>query len=195
MKILAYAAAATLTAGTAFAGGLAAPVITAEPVAAAPAAADWTGFYAGLNYGTGTRSIPFDSFDADTFVVETDFDGFGIHAGYLRDFGQYVLGAELDYSAITMGDDADTTDVLRLRGIAGYDLGRVLPYATLGLAKVTTPDDLSDTGIVYGIGVDYLVTERISLGLEYTRMNISEFEGESFDVETDTVRIRASYRF
>lgn len=194
MKILAYAAAATLTAGTAFAGGLAAPVITAEPVIATPAA-DWSGFYAGLNYGTGTRSIPIGSDGPDALVLETDFDGFGIHAGYLRDFGQYVLGAELDYSAITMGDDADTTDVLRLRGIAGYDLGRVLPYASLGLAKVTTPDDLSDTGIVYGIGVDYLVSTRISLGLEYTRMTISEFEDLPIDVETDTLRIRASYRF
>lgn len=189
MKITAYAAAMSLMAGTAFAGGLVDPVV--EPVIVAPVApiavSDWSGFYAGLQFGQGEASYSISD-------ATIDFDAYGLHAGYLFDFGQFVAGAELDYNELD-ADLGEPADLLRLRGRLGYDLGRFLPYATLGAARMSS-GGLSETGVTYGLGADFKVTERISLGAEYSR---NRFDVESPDGEAeasfDFLQLRAAFRF
>lgn len=193
MKLAFATLGASLFAVTAHAGGYVAPVVEPAPAPIVTPVvtnvSDWSGFYAGLQYGQGDADV---SFDGDS--VSNDFDAYGLHAGYNRDFGQFVLGGELDYNRIDL-DDAGEGDLVRLRGRAGYDLGRFLPYVTLGAAHVET-DDLSDTAFTYGIGADFKVTERVTVGAEYTRQ---DFDGvndvSSFDVDTDMVQVRASFRF
>lgn len=190
MKTLLYVAAASLLSGTAFAGGYVAPVVPAEPVTVVPVAqeTDWTGFYAGLQYGQGDA-------DADGAAIATsgDLDAYGLHAGYLHDFGKFILGGEFSYDKVDFDDFDSDGDLWRLRARAGYDLGRFQPYATLGAARFS--GDLSDTGVTYGIGAEYLVTDRFSVGLEYSRIDFSDFDDTDVDVDTDLVQIRASYRF
>lgn len=193
MKLAFATLGASLFAVTAHAGGYVAPVVEPAPAPIVTPVvtnvSDWSGFYAGLQYGQGDADV---SFDGDS--VSDDFDAYGLHAGYNRDFGQFVLGGELDYNRIDL-DDAGEGDLVRLRGRAGYDLGRFLPYVTLGAAHVET-DDLSDTAFTYGIGADFKVTERVTVGAEYTRQ---DFDGvndvSSFDVDSDMVQVRASFRF
>ncbi|WP_375260914.1 outer membrane protein [Palleronia sp.] len=149
-------AAAMMAAGVAHAGGVAPtvsepqpqmrPVLVAEP--------DWTGPYAGVALGYG---------DVDAEVFEPlDIDAGGAlgggFAGYQYDFGDFVLGAELDGNIANMDVDLDDVSDLasdfgeddladaiddieigvdalhRVKLRAGYDAGRALVYGVAGAA-------------------------------------------------------------
>ncbi len=95
------------------------PAAPVAPVEAAPVTlnGDWTGFYAGLQLGY---------LDADaTGGLEADDTTYGIHLGYDYDFGQFVLGGELDYDATSAefapGVEIDSVTRAKLR--FGYDAG------------------------------------------------------------------------
>ncbi|WP_134681181.1 outer membrane protein [Paracoccus ravus] len=193
MKLASYAILAGLAATAANAGGYAAPVVEApvtpvvvtdvEPVS------DWTGFYAGVQYGKGNAD------EVEGISEESDIDGFGLHGGYNHDFGQFVLGGELDYNRISMDATDEDADLWRLRGRAGYDAGKFLPYATLGVAQLEG-DELSETGITYGLGVDYKINEQFTVGAEYNRNDFKDVaDVDGADLDTDLFQIRASYRF
>ncbi|MGZ3215328.1 outer membrane protein [Paracoccus sp. T5] len=196
MKIAFAATAAFLAAGTAHAGGYVAPVV--EPVPApvvAPvvaAGSDWSGFYAGLQYGQGDGEL-------STLDDSTDFDAYGVHAGYNRDFGRFVLGGELDYNRLDIDTVDDKGDLARLRARAGYDMGRFMPYVTLGAARVSADlgaVDLKETAFTYGIGGEFKVTERVSVGAEYTRQDFDDVADiDGLDLDSDMVQLRASFRF
>src|SRR5690554_4935072 len=106
MKIIALATAASLMAGTAFAGGMSAPVVSPEPMTPMPApiaVSDWSGFYVGAQYGTG--GLDFD------LGPDLDTTGYGLHAGYLWDLGQFVVGAELDYNRLSVDTAPEDIDM------------------------------------------------------------------------------------
>ncbi|WP_313137075.1 outer membrane protein [Paracoccus jeotgali] len=195
--LLATAAAATMVAGSAFAGGYVAPV--AEPeviVAPAPivSASDWTGFYAGAQYGTGSFDL-----DGDNFTNDRDMKGYGMHVGYLHDMGQFVLGGELDYNKLDIDDIDDKGDMTRLRARAGYDMGRFMPYVTLGAAKVSAEVgtlDISETAVSYGLGADFKVTDNFTVGAEYSKQDFSDISDiDGVDLDTDLIQLRAAYHF
>ncbi len=201
MKLLAFTLGTIVLSTSAFAGGYAEPVMEPTPAAPVMQAApsnDWTGFYAGLQYGQGSSDISGMGESAQL----TDFDAYGVHAGYLRDLGQFILGGEFDYNMIdTDAEDIDG-DLMRLRARAGYDMGKFQPYLTAGVARVSLDsgdESRSETGFTYGIGADYLVTSNISLGLEYSRSDFSDVLedeiGAGIDLETDMIQVRATYRF
>lgn len=198
MKLVSFAILAGMAATTASAGGYTSPVV--EPVVApvvdmpVEPVSDWTGFYAGLQYGKGNAELSYQGQE-----VDSDMDGFGVHAGYMRDFGKFVLGGELDYNRVDLDDTDGDADLWRLRGRAGYDLGKFLPYATLGVAQLEG-DDLSETGITYGLGVDYMINDKFTVGAEYNRNDFSdvaedELGFDGVDLDSDLFQIRASYRF
>lgn len=193
MKTTLIAAAFTLSATVASAGSYIQPTGEAQPVPAAAAETDWTGFYAGLQYNDGDAELT-----NGVNSVSGDFDGFGIHAGYNHDFGQYVVGGELSFSDIN-ADGGTDGDLTQLRARAGLDLGRFMPYLTLGFARVSLEDSgisISESGVTYGIGGEYLISDNFSVGLEYSRSDFSDVLGfNGIDLDTDMVQLRASYRF
>jgi len=214
-KLLPLCAAALVAgAGAAFAGGFS-PVVAGAtgaapvpaPVAVAPQAAlsgDWTGAYLGgqISYG----QLGFDNGDAG----EADLDGAvgGLHAGYLRDFGRIVAGAEVayDWTDLEADDEATFDTGADLEGVArvgvrlGYDAGRVLPYVTGGYAQANFSEELAGSGednadgYYVGGGVEYALTDRFSLGGEVLR---HEFDLDTDDLDTSltSVGLRAAYRF
>lgn len=199
MKKLILASVAVITATGAYAGGYTAPVepapVVVAPVVAETPAYNWDGFYAGLQYGQGSAEL--DGLD------DVDTEGWGVHGGYTRGFGNWILGGELDYNKVSLdeGDLDGEGDLWRLRGRAGYNMGQFQPYLTAGVAHISTDEDaldISETGWTYGVGVEYLVSQKFSVGLEYTRSDFSDvIEGSNGDVDLDTdlVSIRGSYRF
>ncbi len=192
------AATSTLAAGAATAGGYTPPVVDETPVVvtqpAPVVAGGWTGFYAGLQYGQGNAEL----FDG-TASVDSDFDAYGLHVGYNHNFGQFVLGGELDYNRIKLDETDDKGDLTRLRARAGYDMGRFMPYVTLGAARVSADVgglDIKETGMTYGLGGDFKVTDKITVGAEYTRQkwdDVADVSGA--DLDADLFQVRASWRF
>jgi opacity protein-like surface antigen len=191
-SILALAAVATGLAGTAaVAGNLEATY--AEPVPAAPAPvavvtpeSDWTGGYAGLSFGR---------LDTQAGGVSEEGGVYGIHGGYDYDFGNVVLGGELEY--LGTGDDYDlggveVDNMIRAKARLGYDFGRTLVYATAGGAQIEA-DGENETGTVGGLGLDYKVTENFTIGGEALAHNFDDVNGA--DVDAQTFAIRGSFRF
>lgn len=156
---------------------------------------DWTGGYVGVQLGYG---------DVDTNGAGLDGDGAigGIHAGYRWDFGNYVVGAEIDYDITNIGLGGATGEldsVARAKLKAGFDGGQVLYYGTLGAAYADATvggAGLSDSGYIVGAGVDYQLTNNWVLGGEVLYHDFgSNFDGSGVEIEATTVQARLSYNF
>lgn len=190
MRIGALMVAALCVAAPVHAGGPVEPIVEPAVEPAAPAFS-WTGFYAGISAVNGSFSDSFTDFDTS---------GFGLQAGYLRDLGTFVVGGELsyssgDYGALAAASDWDAT---RLKLIGGYDAGRFLPYAFVGMTsyKVNQTTPFSDTMVNYGVGARYAVGARgkIVVGLEYLVESKTDFDN-NFDLDNKEVALRLDYRF
>ena len=186
-------AALMLSASAAQAGG---PVMVADdPVIdapAAPAAWDWTGFYAGVSAISGSL---------DNGTTDFDTSGFGVQVGYLRDLGAVVLGGELSYSKGDFGSSAPAADwdATRLKLIGGYDAGRFLPYAFVGLTKLDIDEGVvaSDTMANYGLGAKVALgqTGKFVAGIEYLVESKNNFDGTGTNIDNSAVSLRLDYRF
>lgn len=209
MKLVFATVAAALAGTTAFAGGYTPPVVEQPVIAPVEApvdtGSDWTGGYVGLQYGQGDLDTDYPAETLPNGTVEPaesatfDLDAYGVHGGYLYDLGQFVVGGELDYNKLAFDDvegaTIDDGDLWRLRGRAGYDLGRWLPYASLGMAHMSV-GDVSENGVSYGLGVDFKVTEKFTVGAEYSWQSWSDLDNvDNFDADLDLIQIRGSYHF
>ncbi len=196
--IAAMIATAALTA-PAFAGG---PTVVAEEPVIAPVAEayvapglDWTGAYVGAQLGYGDVNSNGAALDGH------DYFG-GVHAGYRWDLGNWVAGSELSYDANNIGLGAvagdKLSDVLALKLTAGREIGNSLVYGTLGAARANASvggADLSDTGLVYGAGFDYAVSERWTVGGEVTEHKFGNFDNSGVDFDATTIKAKVGMRF
>lgn len=171
---------------------------------------DWTGFYAGLQIGY--HDLEYRS-PVVPGGVASDGSGetWGLHAGYSHDFGRFVIGTEasVDFSTtelnVTRTGRLEQRDVKRmasLKAIAGYDAGRFMPYAAIGHTWQDTQDtsgrgnDVTFTGLTYGIGVNVLLRENLMAGLELMRFDLNPKTSRSLlTVEGAAINLRLSYRF
>ena len=183
--------------GVATAGGLADPIPTPAPVPApapAPApvvAGEWTGFYGGAQLG-------YAEIDPDG-ADEIDGVTFGLHGGYLYDFGNWVLGAEVQIDGTDIDEDDIEVDTIA-RGLVrlGYDAGDWLPYVTAGIARAdisVAGDDLDDTGAVGGVGVEYRIAPNIRLGAEVLQHEFDDFDEIDEDIDATSGSLRVTYQF
>ncbi|WP_296425787.1 porin family protein [Yoonia sp.] len=188
--------------GIAFAGGLSEPIATPAPVQVVPApvpvrvGSDWTGFYAGAQLGYG---------QLDSVALTEDPDGvtYGVHAGYLYDLGNIVLGAELDIDGTDIEDvtaDVKLDSVTRAKLRLGYDAGDWLPYITAGVAQARTSSgaaafDTDDTGGFAGLGVEYRVNSGMRVGGEVLQHQFNDYNDTGVDIDATTAALRVSFQF
>lgn len=150
--------------------------VVVAPIAAA-AATDWSGLYVGglVGFDSGTTT-------AHTISTNTDFapdtlanaTNYGAFVGYNKQFGSFVVGGEAAYSTGTYAGTAfpaSTWDYMAdLKARGGYSFGRAMVYGVVGYSFSSLADGVSDydaSGLNYGAGVDFLVTDRIFIGAEY----------------------------
>lgn len=175
----------------------------AAPLDIDPKRFGWTGFYAGVSAGYGWLEdvdyAPVPPFIAPLYDKGDDWV-FGGHAGYLHQFGNFVVGAEAEALRLDItyeGFDFITIDnayVLKARG--GYAFDRLLVSGNVGAVYAATNYmGLKDWGWAAGAGVDYAVSDRITVGLHYDHFNFSEFDGTQIDATIDLVTARVGYKF
>jgi opacity protein-like surface antigen len=188
----------TLTA-PAFAGG---PVAVADEPAVIPAAepyvapgVDWSGAYVGAQLGYG---------DVNSNGAGLDGNGLlgGVHAGYRWDLGNWVAGGELSWDKASIdlgtaaGDQLDSVAALKL--MAGREIGNSLVYGTLGAAQAKASvggADQSDSGMVYGLGFDYAVNDRWTVGGEVLQHQFNDFDGTGNDFDATTIKAKVGLQF
>jgi len=154
------------SASIAAAGGMDEPIAPSAPVSPAPVAApaDWTGFYVGGDIGTGRSETDFfGSFDLDHSMYR-------VRAGYRHDFGTVVVGGELTYGVFNVDTIDDDYTRLGLDLKLGYDAGDLLPYVSLGLARLDNPlTNDTEQGYAYGVGLAYRINDRFSVNVDYQK--------------------------
>lgn len=199
MKTIAALIASAAFVSPALAGGLTTPVPEPEVMpAAAPYVApgmDWSGAYVGGQLGYGDVDSNGDGLDGSGWLG-------GVHGGYRWDMGNFVAGAELSYdkTSIDLGATAGNQldDVAALKLTAGREFGRSLVYGTLGAAYASATvggADLSDNGYLYGLGVDYAISDRWTVGGELLQHKFNDFDGSGTDLDAMTLKAKVALRF
>ena len=164
--------------------------------------ADWAGSYIGALGGAGRQGVTTKGGGASDDLTANGFSG-GFYSGknWMRD--RLMLGYEGATSlATTQGSAAQPgaptaryRDYLdgdvRLR--AGYAIGRFMPFVAAGLtfsdaedwdtAHNRFRDNIASTSVTFGAGLDTMVSDRVSLRMEYLHSN--SLGSTSTDLETN----------
>ncbi len=217
MKSLLVAGALALCAASAQAADMSYPsLLSAEP------AYDWSGFYAGVHVGGGVGEAAIDGGTMNTQHLGGALAG--VQAGYRRQFGRYVLGAEASLSGMTFHGTQTCTNpsftctanyhsVATVEGLAGVAFGRTLLFAKGGAAYLSADADVDPTypghsastwGYAIGVGAEYAVTDKISVRADYSYMKFSTVtapagtlasSAQTADPVAHVFRIGANYNF
>ncbi len=129
---------------------------------------------------------------------------YGAFAGFNVQRGNIVFGGEIAYSPGEInfaGFPTVVNNFLDLKGRIGYAAGSALIYATAGCssALINGTSQYDMTGINYGFGVDFKVTDSFFVGAEYL---IRKTEGTlvptfpcTFTSEIQSIGLRAGISF
>ncbi|MCP1198898.1 outer membrane protein [Notoacmeibacter sp. MSK16QG-6] len=158
----------------------------------APERFGWDGGYAGAQLGYGFAEA--DPGDDPSGIVG------GLHAGYLMQYGSFVVGPEIDVDASGIdGEDLEIDAIARAKLKAGVAIDRFLVSGTVGYAyawgESDTDGDVSDGALEVGAGLDFAATDNIVVGSDYMYHNFGEFDDTNSDLDLHTVRARVSYKF
>ncbi len=176
-------------------------VAPVAPQVYTPPAFTWTGFYVGVNAGYGFGNINTRGI-ANPYGKPDGFVGGG-QLGYNYQIGQFVFGLEgdLQYADLKAGasaaglglvNDAKIDFLGTVRGRAGVAFDRFLVYATGGYAYANSKAGLtpvgaaalgipgvasvsnSHNGYAVGAGVEYAVTNNVTLRGEYLYVDLEK---------------------
>jgi len=194
------------------------------PYYAAPPIFTWAGFYAGVN-----ASANFGRFsDGGDSYFGNGFGGlYGVTAGYNYQSGPLVAGveADLDFGSVDgtrhpfdgVSATGNVTGNGSLRARFGYAMDRTLAYVTAGYTGAVLKGSISDVngspniyasqsaylnGFVIGGGLEFAVTQNISLKGEYlfNDYGTSQFFSGTRDATTagisfSTIKAGINYHF
>ena len=199
----------TMVAGLLMAGAAQAADLPAKaPPRFAPPVSEWAGFYIGIHGGYGWGDVDF----GEGLSLSPSGGLVGGHAGYLWQWGGWVGGLEVDYSAASLKDDLEgLTSKIDALGSARGRLGwlwtpNLLAYGTAGVgwahSKLTEGDFTSGEssfGWVAGAGLEYQFANSWRLRAEYLHYDFTDvtYAGFNFntDLRVDVVRGALSFKF
>jgi outer membrane immunogenic protein len=180
------------------------PQLPYEPPVAPPAATvqpDWGGFHAGIYYAGAASGEMFDI--GGPFDLNNDASFYGGFLGYRWDLGRTVIGAELSSTFGTNIYQAafptwEFERITDLRAMVGRDMGRALVYVSGGLT--TSRFDAGGANHTYngwnaGIGVDFMVSDRFTAGIEYVYRSLESTTTPGWTGEFGAIQIRGAIRF
>jgi OOP family OmpA-OmpF porin len=159
-----------------------------------------TGPYIGANYGMyKSRGDEFeDDNDYYEFIAGYRFiPFFGIEVNY-ADFGRYggdVASAELDGWGIAAVGFLPLTDSFNVYAKAGQF------FSNVDVRLAGFQDDFDDEQIFYGVGVNFVVADPLSISVEYNRYKVEIDDSnwpvslDSSDTDIDTIKIGAKFSF
>jgi len=193
MRSVIAALVSVLAAGAAY-GADAQPYPNVDPIRFG-----WDGGYIGLGVGYGWLK------DTDyQFTPPLDDEGqdviAGIHAGYNWQYGNFVVGGELEALNLDLTyenfDFITIKHAIALKARAGYAWDRYLITGHAGGVWASTNFmGLKDWGWVAGGGVDYALTDEITVGAQYSHYEWKEFDGTLIDATIDKVTARVGLKF
>lgn len=185
-------------------------ILTLAGVLATPTvqAADWTGAYVGglASFNNSGDVLYYENgvWDDDTWPVEGT--QYGAFAGYNMSYGTFVVGGEIAYSAGSVFQTGyptyELTDFIDLKARVGATSGEALIYGVVGWSTGTHDEGgdelVTMSGLNYGVGADFLVTDSIFIGAEYLFRDLSgDFSGEiwSMDADIQSIQLRVGMKF
>ncbi len=200
------------------AGATAADLPSRQPVMAAIPIFTWTGFYVGVNAGFG-----FNTNDEDVFVPGIGFVGSnndggfvgGAQIGYNYQIGQLVIGVETDLQYADLGGSSDNAFFVggvlynnsgsdnyfgTVRARLGLAVDRALLYVTGGFAYGdvggnTFGGGSSNGGWTFGGGLEYAITNTITVKLEGLYVNLDRSNDDTFLLGTGFANDRGDNEF
>ena len=156
-----------------------------------------TNFYIGA--GVGQAEVDFQEI-AGTSVQDDSDTSWKIYGGYNfnQHFAVELAYTDLGESDVTiLGQDTDIdADVLSIALVGKYPVSEQIDvFGKLGYADIDADADVAGVGstsvsesdVLYGLGVDYAVTEQVDIRLEWERMD--------FEDEVDNVTLGVSFNF
>lgn len=212
-----YLVAAVITASLASASAAYAADLAGFAPIAAPLGSDanmglatspdiWTGFYAGVHGGAVTAT----EFNGDNLKASG-----GAQAGYLQQFGMFVVGAELAATIsneftyeLAPGAGLSQDWSIAAKGRGGVNLGNTLLYSVAGVQAaqlkgtgLTTSDAITQTGVVFGAGVEQSLGNNFSVRAEYLQTRYFDVAssiggiGRTDDLTGHAITVGANYKF
>lgn len=164
-----------------------------------PARFGWQGAYVGIAGGYTWLKDVDNSFSPPIRDKGQDWL-VGAYAGYLAQFGNFVVGGEAEANRLGVTYDlfnfitVENSYVVKAR--AGYAFDRFLVTGHAGGAYITTNFmGLKDWGWEAGAGVDYAVTDHLTVGAQYSHYGFTKFDGTLLDAHTDMLSGRVGYKF
>lgn len=158
---------------------------------------DWSAPYVGISAGYGWLRDVDRSFTPQLRSSGEDVV-FGVYAGYLHQFGSFVLGGEAEYTRLDInfeGFPIDVEDSYAAKVRLGYAFDRLLLSGHAGATYITTNIGLEDWGWVAGAGADYLLSDNLSAGVSWDHMQFDKFDGTLIDGQINLVKARVGYKF
>ncbi|WP_239113253.1 outer membrane protein [Shimia biformata] len=179
-----------------------APADTA--VAPVPVENVWQGFYGGLSFSGVGGGINENTFGGPQPELEST-SGVGAFVGYNWQRGNAVFGGELAYTSFETPFEGFASsfqnNAIELRARGGYAMNNILFYGFVGYATSELDDAgnvFEQSGASYGIGAEYLIKNRYSVGLELSRRSVSgedALASGTLGTDVDMVTFRAGYHF
>lgn len=166
--------------------------------------ADWTGLYGGAQIDLAM--VDMSNLGGGATTNEGNGLMFGATGGYRFDLGNVVLGtsATVSFGSVRVPpvgapvpQDPALNALMTVGVEAGYDLGQVLVFGEIGHTWATMRNIAGsrryESGMQYGVGADYMLSDMVIVGGGVTHTNLDNFSGS--DVSVTSFGLRAAYRF
>lgn len=159
-----------------------------------------TGPYIGANYGMfKSRGDDFED-DNDYFEILAGYrflPFLGVELNYANfgEFGGDLASADVDGWGVAAVGFIPLTDSFNLYAKAGQF------FSTVDVDVAGFQDDFDDEQVFYGVGMNFVIADPLSLSIEYNRYKVEVDDSnwpvqlDSSDTDIDTIKVGAKFTF